>query len=53
MPFLFVLPLTARANIVSSSDSNWRAGRTSQTKWASLSPAFQNLCGVPAGTVTR
>src|SRR5436190_14843383 len=53
MPFRFVLPSAARANIVSSSASNWRAGRTSQTKWASSSPAFQNLCGVPAGTVMR
>src|SRR3954454_11948010 len=53
MPFRFVLPSAARANIVSSSASNWRAGRTSQTKWASSSPAFQNLCGVPAGTVSR
>src|SRR3954452_10562042 len=53
MPFRLVLPSAARANIVSSSASNWRAGRTSQTKWATSSPAFQNLCGVPAGTVSR
>ena len=50
IPLRFVLPSAASANIVSSSASNWRAGRTSQTKWASSSPAFQNLCGMPAGT---
>jgi hypothetical protein len=43
MPFRFVLP----------SDSNCSAGRISQTKRATSSPAFQNLCGVPAGTTTR
>jgi hypothetical protein len=32
MPFRPVLPAAARANIVSRSDSNWSAGRTSQTK---------------------
>ena len=53
MPLRFVLPSAASANIVSTSDSNCSAGRTSQTKWATSSPAFQNLCGVPAGTVTR
>ena len=53
MPFLFVLPSFASANIVSSSRSNWSAGRTSVTKTASVSPAFQNLCELPAGTITR
>ena len=52
MPFLFVLPSLASANIVSSSRSNWSAGRTSVTKTASVSPAFQNLCELPAGTIT-
>ena len=50
MPLRFVLPSTASVNIVSSSDSNWSAGRTSQTKRTSSSPAFQNLCGVPGST---
>ena len=50
MPFLFVLPSAARANIVSSSDSNCNAGRTSQTNRTSSSPMFQNLCGVPGST---
>ena len=53
MPFRFVLPSAASANIVSISDSNCSAGRISQTKCAISSPAFQNLCGVPAGTVRR
>lgn len=33
-----------------SSDSNWSAGRTSQRKRASPSPAFQKRCAVPGAT---
>ena len=40
-------------NIVSISDSNCSAGRISQTKCATSSPAFQNLCGVPGGDGER
>ncbi len=49
IPFRFVLPSAASSNMVSSSRSNWSAGLTSQTKVASVSPAFQNLCEIPAG----
>ena len=52
MPFRFVLPSAASANIVSSSDSNWSAGRISQTKQTGSSPAFQKRWGVPGSTVT-
>jgi hypothetical protein len=52
IPFRFVLPSFARANIVSRSRSNCSAGRTSQTKTASVSPAFQNLCALFGGTTT-
>src|SRR5215218_3829413 len=52
MPFRPVLPSAASPNIVSISRSNCSAGRTSHTKCASSSPAFQNLCAVPAGTVS-
>ena len=48
----FVLPSAASPNIVSISCSNCIAGLTSHTKCSS-SPAFQNLCAVPAGTVIR
>ncbi|MDQ3859608.1 MAG: hypothetical protein M3327_14390 [Actinomycetota bacterium] len=41
-PFRFVLPSLASVNMVSISDSNSSAGRTSQRKRASSSPAFQN-----------
>ena len=47
-PLRFVLPSVASPNIVSISCSNWSAGRTSQTRCASPSPAFQNLRAVPA-----
>ena len=53
IPLRFVLPSAASENIVSISDSNCSAGRISHTKCATSSPAFQNLCGVPAGTVRR
>jgi len=52
MPLLFVLPSAASANIVSSSCSNRSAGRTSQRKRTTSSPAFQKRWGVPAGIVT-
>ena len=43
MPFLLVLPSAARPNIVSISCSNCSAGRTSQRKTSSSSPAFHHL----------
>src|SRR5439155_2980264 len=52
MPFRFVLPSAASANIVSSSDSNCSAGRTSQTNSTGSSPAFQKRCAVPGSTVS-
>jgi hypothetical protein len=39
--------------MVSSSDSNWSAGRISHRKRAAPSPAFQKVCGVFAGTGGR
>ena len=52
MPFFDVLPSAARLNIVSISCSKAPAGRTSQVKRVSPSPAFQNLCAVRGRTVT-
>ena len=49
---LFVLASFASANIVSSSRSNWQRGTHLGAKRASVSPAFQNLCELPAGTTT-
>ena len=48
MPFGLVLPSAASANIVSSSDSNWSAGRISQTNCASSSAILDEI-GVPLG----
>jgi hypothetical protein len=48
IPFFEVLPSAARPNIVSISCSNAIAGRTSQVKRASPSPALQNLWAVRA-----
>ena len=41
MPFWFVLPSAASANMVSRSCSNRRAGRTSHMNRTGSSPAFQ------------
>ena len=51
MPLRFVLPSRASANIVSISDSNCRAGLTSQWNMTGSSPSFQNLWAVPASTM--
>jgi hypothetical protein len=51
MPLRLVLPSDASVNIVSISDSNASAGRTSQRKRASPFPAFSKRCGVPGLTV--
>ena len=50
MPFLFVLPSFASANIVSISDSNCSAGLIRQRKTSSESPPFHHLCAWPAST---